>query len=77
MDDGSVGDWEGTLEFPRNQIVLVNAEGLPGVYMARIIEPLENCGNISSSNAGRSKPLVVVSLHWWYLWDYNRMLWQK
>jgi hypothetical protein len=37
--------------------VLVDPEGLPGVYMARIVATLES--NLSSSNAGDSTPLVV------------------
>ena len=46
-----------TIKVPRNQEVLVDPEGLPGVYMARIVATLEN--NMSSSNAGGSPPLVV------------------
>jgi hypothetical protein len=48
-----------TLKVPRNQEVLVNpvSQGLPGIYMARIVATLES--NLSSSNAGGSPPLVV------------------
>ena len=31
-----------TFEVPRNQEVLVDPEGLPGVYMARIVATLES-----------------------------------
>ena len=47
------------VKVPRYQEVLVEPEGLPGVYMARIVATLEHCGNMSSSNVGGSPPLVV------------------
>ena len=47
------------VKVPRNQEVLVEPEGLPGVYMARIVATLEHCGNMSSPDVGGSPPLVV------------------
>ena len=47
------------VKVPRYQEVLVEREGLPGVYMARIVATLEHCGNMSSSDVGGSSPLVV------------------
>jgi hypothetical protein len=39
------------VEIHRNQVVLVDQEGLPGIYMARIVATLNNCNNVSSSLA--------------------------
>ena len=46
-----------TVKFPWNQEVLVEPEGLLGVYMARRVATLQD--NMSSSNTGGSPPLVV------------------
>jgi hypothetical protein len=39
--------------------VLADPEGLPGIYMARIVATLENC-DVSSLNASGSEPYVVA-----------------
>jgi hypothetical protein len=49
------------VKVPRNQVVLVDPEGLPGVYMARIVATLKNCNIMSTSNARSSAPLVGKS----------------
>jgi hypothetical protein len=49
------------VQVPRKQEVLVDPEGLPGVYMARLVATLESGGYVSSSNAGGSPPFVVSS----------------
>ena len=46
-----------TIRVPRNQEVLVDPQGLPGVYMARIVATLEN--KMRSSDADGLPPLVV------------------
>ena len=45
------------IKVPRNQEVLVDPEGLPGVYLARIVATLNE--NMSSSNAGDLPPFMV------------------
>ena len=45
------------VKVPRNQEILVDPEGLPGVYLARIIAMLENYK--SSLNVGSSAPFMV------------------
>jgi hypothetical protein len=45
------------IKVPRNQEVLVDPEGLPGVYLARVVATLEE--NMSSSNAGDSTTFMV------------------
>jgi len=45
------------VKVPWNQEVLVDPEGLPGVYLVRIVATLE--GNMSSSNVGGSPPFMV------------------
>jgi hypothetical protein len=54
------------VKVPRNQVVLVDPEGLPDVYMARIVVKLENCNTLSSSNA-RGVDRWSGNLHWWYV----------
>jgi hypothetical protein len=43
------------VKVPRNQEVLVDPEGLPGVYMARVVTTMENCD--SSVNVGGFTPV--------------------
>ena len=45
------------VKVPRNQEILVDPEGLPGVYLARIVATLEN--DKSSLNVGGSPPFMV------------------
>ena len=45
------------VKIPRNQEVLADPEGLPVVYLARIVTTLEHCR--SSSNVGGSPPFMV------------------
>jgi len=45
------------VKVPRNQEVLVDPNGLPGVYMARVVATLPD--NLSSSNVGDSLSYVV------------------
>ena len=45
------------VKVPWNQEVLVDPEGLPGVYLVRIVATLE--GNMSSSNVGGSPAFMV------------------
>jgi hypothetical protein len=45
------------IKVPRNQEVLVDPEGLPGVYLARLVATLDV--NMSSSNVGGSPPFMV------------------
>jgi hypothetical protein len=47
------------VKVPRNQEVLVDQDGLPGVYMAWVVAMLN--GNLSSSNVSGSLPFVVKS----------------
>jgi hypothetical protein len=47
------------VKVPRNQVVLVDPEGLPGIIMAREVATLENC-NRSSLNVGDLPPFVVT-----------------
>jgi hypothetical protein len=54
--DGPVVD-----RVPRNEAVLIDPEGLPGIYIARIVATLD-CGNMSSSDAsGSDMPVVEKS----------------
>jgi hypothetical protein len=39
------------VEIPRNQVVMVDPERLPGIYMARVVATLNNCDIVSSSLA--------------------------
>jgi hypothetical protein len=41
------------VEIPRNQVVIVDPEGLPGIYMARVVATLNDCtrNSVSSSLA--------------------------
>ena len=39
--------------------MLTDPEGLPGIYMTRVVVTLDVCGVMSSSNAGGSDPSVV------------------
>ena len=50
-------DGSTVVKAPQNQEVLVDPEGLPGVYMARVVATLDN--NMSSSNANGSDPYMV------------------
>jgi hypothetical protein len=45
------------IKVPRNQEVLVDPEGLPGVYLVRVVATLKE--NMSSWNAGDSTPFMV------------------
>ena len=45
----------------RKQVVTVDPEGLPCIYMARIVATLEMCDKLSSSDARGSDPLVGKS----------------
>jgi len=45
------------VKVPRNQEVLVDPEGLPGVYLARVVATLDS--NVSSMNAGGLYPYMV------------------
>jgi len=47
------------VKVPRNQEVLVDPEGLPGVYLARVVATLDS--NVSSMNASGSPPYMVNS----------------
>jgi len=60
-------DDSAVVKAPWNRVELVDPEGQPGVYMARIVAMLENC-DMSSSNVRSSELLVgksplVVSPH--------------
>ena len=44
------------VKVPRNEAVLIDPEGLPGIYMARIVATLEV---VDASDASGSDPLVV------------------
>jgi len=50
-------DTSTVIKVPRNQEVLVDPKGLPGVYLARIVATLQE--SMSSSNAGDSTPFMV------------------
>jgi len=45
------------VKVPRNQEILVDPDGLPGVYMVRVVATLQ--GNLSSSNVSGFSPYVV------------------
>jgi len=47
------------VKVPRNEAVLIDPEGLPRIYTARIVATLDVCGFMSSSNASGSDPPVV------------------
>jgi hypothetical protein len=49
------------MKVPRKQVIMVEPEGLPGVYMARIVATLENYEKLSSTGARGSYPLVGKS----------------
>jgi hypothetical protein len=49
------------VKVPRNQVVLVDPEGLPGIIMAREVATLEN-GNQSSLNVDGLPPFVVTKM---------------
>jgi hypothetical protein len=53
---------------PWKQLIMVEPEGLPGIYMARIVATLDNCTNMSSTGARglglglvEKSPLVITS----------------
>jgi hypothetical protein len=49
------------VKVPRNKAVLLDLEGLPGIYLARIVATLEGCsGRLSSMDASGSEPYVVT-----------------
>ena len=45
-------DDSAVVKVPRQKAVFVDPEGLPGIYMARVVATLESC-NVSSSDANR------------------------
>ena len=47
------------VKVPRNKAVFVDPEGLPGIYMARVVATLEGCNTESSLDASGSEPYVV------------------
>jgi len=51
---------------PRQQVVLIEPEGLPGILMARIVATLSNCDASNASGLGppvvEKSPLVIESL---------------
>ena len=47
------------VKVPRNKAVFVDPEGLPGIYMARVVATLEGCSTESSLDASGSEPYVV------------------
>jgi hypothetical protein len=40
-----------------NEVVSLDPEGLPGIYVARIVATLDVCDLMSSSNAKRMEPV--------------------
>ena len=44
---------------PRQQVVLIEPEGLPGIIMARIVATLSNCD--ASNASGLGPPVVAKS----------------
>jgi hypothetical protein len=49
------------VKVPRNKAVLLDPEGRPGIYLARIVATLERCsGILSSIDASGSEPYVVT-----------------
>jgi len=51
-------DDSAVVKVPRKEAVFVDPEGLPGIYMARVVATLEIC-SMSSSDASGSEPYVV------------------
>jgi hypothetical protein len=54
-------DSSAVIKVPRNQVVMVDPECLPGIYIARLVAVLEVCEKMSSSNTRGSDPLVGKS----------------
>jgi hypothetical protein len=50
-----------TIKAPRNQEVLVEPEGLPCVYMARIVATLESCVKRAQNTSGSEPPVFKKS----------------
>jgi len=46
-------------KIPRQQVVLIEPEGLPGILMARIVATLSNCD--ASNASGLGPPVVAKS----------------
>ena len=49
------------VKVPRNQVIMVDTQGLPGIYVARIVATLEVCDKSSFTDARGWNPLVGKS----------------
>ena len=53
-------DGSADVKVPQKQVVIVDPEGTPGIYMARIIAALNGCSSVRSRNADGGEPYVVA-----------------